>query len=336
LWLCVLFFKAFSGKFPWENSLEDSQDISLGIFGVSFDLKGVTSMTLLPLIECCERLTIDPKTLRHWVRQATLPLSSHPSDARIKCLTIEQVQHLAALHGRALKPDATATPSSLAEPSPLHAVGVQDAGMGARRETEVTALQHEEDWPGRLADLERQVAFLQQQLACLTSSLLLVQRLPSDPALATLGVAALQAMLQPVWRTEPAQTSLASLADGVPYRERLPHPAESRGRRVLPLIEYGARGLYVVVCPYEGQLQITPDTPEWFAWLASLSSFRFVGKVGRLSVCREYRHGPKRSWYAHREIHQHTYKQYLGPTERLTLARLEQVAVTFQSYVDMA
>jgi len=292
-------------------------------------------MTLLPLIDCCERLTIDPKTLRHWVRQASLPLSSHPSDARIKCLTIEQVQYLAALHGRVLKPDATATPSPLAEPSPLQVVGVQDADMDTRRETEVTARQHEADWPGKLADLERQVAFLQQQLACLTSSLLLMQRLPSDPTLTTLGVATLQSVQPPIWRLELEQTSQASLADGVAPRARLPHPAESRGRRILPLIEYGAEGFYVVVCPHEGQLQITADTPEWFAWLASLSSFRFVGKVGRLSVCREYRHGPKRSWYAHREIHQHTYKQYLGPTERLTLARLEQVAGTFQSYVDM-
>ena len=61
-------------------------------------------MTMLPLIDCCELLTIDPKTLRHWLRQADIPLQPHPTDARVKCLTLSQVQSLAALHGRALKP----------------------------------------------------------------------------------------------------------------------------------------------------------------------------------------------------------------------------------------
>jgi hypothetical protein len=52
-------------------------------------------MTTIPLTDCCMMLGIDPKTLRHWLTQAHLPLHTHPTDARIKCLTLEQVQQLA-------------------------------------------------------------------------------------------------------------------------------------------------------------------------------------------------------------------------------------------------
>ena len=60
-------------------------------------------MTMLAFVDCCEMLSLDPKTLRHWLRQADIALQPHPSDARLKCLTLAQVQSLAARHGRALK-----------------------------------------------------------------------------------------------------------------------------------------------------------------------------------------------------------------------------------------
>lgn len=40
-------------------------------------------------------LGIDPKTLRNWLRHAHLHFVAHPTDARLKCLTPEQVQQLA-------------------------------------------------------------------------------------------------------------------------------------------------------------------------------------------------------------------------------------------------
>jgi hypothetical protein len=103
---------------------------------------------------------------------------------------------------------------------------------------------------------------------------------------------------------------------------------------LLPLIEYGAQGTYVVICPQEGELHLSPDSPEWFAWLASVSSFRFVGKLGRFTACRVYDKGPTRSWQAHRVIHQRHYKPHLGVTECLTIDRLEQAAAILQSYVN--
>jgi hypothetical protein len=57
-------------------------------------------MTLLPLRQGCALLGIDPKTLRHWMQQAHLSLYPHPSDARIKCVTPEHLERLAALHHR--------------------------------------------------------------------------------------------------------------------------------------------------------------------------------------------------------------------------------------------
>ena len=45
-------------------------------------------------------LGIHPKTLRQWLKQDPLELSVHPRDARIKCLTSQQVEQLAVAHDR--------------------------------------------------------------------------------------------------------------------------------------------------------------------------------------------------------------------------------------------
>jgi len=70
-------------------------------------------MTSLSLAECCRLLAIDPKTLRQWVVQAQMGLHTDPTNAKIKCLEVEQVQSLARLHGRVLKPEASASALSL-------------------------------------------------------------------------------------------------------------------------------------------------------------------------------------------------------------------------------
>jgi len=98
------------------------------------------------------------------------------------------------------------------------------------------------------------------------------------------------------------------------------------------LIEYTASGQYVVICPELGELALLPDSPEWFAWLVTLSSFRFVGQQGRFTAYRRSR--SSRSWRAHRSIHQHHYKHTLGVTDQLTINRLEQAAAILQSHRD--
>src|SRR6266540_1831604 len=52
-----------------------------------FFSKGVLIMALLPVVTCAQMLGIHPKTLHHWLSAARLPVVTHPTDARIKCLT---------------------------------------------------------------------------------------------------------------------------------------------------------------------------------------------------------------------------------------------------------
>jgi hypothetical protein len=78
-----------------------------------------------------------------------------------------------------------------------------------------------------------------------------------------------------------------------------------------------------------------PDSREWFEWLATLSSFRFVGKPRRFTAYRESdRRGPTRGWTAHRSHHHRRDIHWLGVTDRLSIACLEQMAATLQSHID--
>jgi len=95
------------------------------------------------------------------------------------------------------------------------------------------------------------------------------------------------------------------------------------------LIEAREDGTVVLICPQRGILSLLPDTPEWFAWLASLPSFRFQGPAGRFGAQRKTIGGlPTREWraYCHYKNRQHCF--YLGMTEHVTIARLEQMAAT--------
>jgi hypothetical protein len=268
----------------------------------------------------------------HWLKEAGMPLVAHLTDARIKCVTLQQIQQVAIVHGRPLQSPATARPVASQE----HMLCVP-ANEGEPLQTAAglsTSLLHEAELIKKLSQLETQVATLQEQLACLTS--LLITPPLAEPDLRWAHGVPLQQQEEPrAAYPESVEPTARSHRDGGQDRGRhRPHPAESRRRPVLPLIEYGAEECYVVICPQEGELSLVPDSPQWFAWLASLSLFRFVGKRGRLSASRTYDHGPKRTWFAYRTIHQHDYKHYLGTTDHLTIAVLEEMAARLQSYVD--
>src|SRR5450759_2348002 len=109
-------------------------------------------MTYLSQLDCCSVLGIDPKTLRQWMRQAHLQFAPHPTDARLKCLTQAQVQHLATQHARPLRLP-TPTLAGLPEASPP----VDTQTMP----TDVTVL------TGHLAHLQRSVITLQEQVTAL-------------------------------------------------------------------------------------------------------------------------------------------------------------------------
>jgi transposase len=90
----------------------------------------------------------------------------------------------------------------------------------------------------------------------------------------------------------------------------------------------------VAVCPKLGVLSLPPASPQGFDWLASLTAFRFVGPPGRFSACRASEKGQyTRCWAARRSFHGHDFWHYLGVTDRLTLASLEQAAAALQARV---
>jgi hypothetical protein len=270
-------------------------------------------------------LTVSPKTLRQWIKHSNLSLQSHATDARIKCLTIEQVQQLATLHGRSIEQNAVSPP----------AIPLIQPEMSAHLQLESqlpSTHRVDSDIVSSLSSLEATVANLQQQVAQLALELVHERELRYERRLSTL-----EALINP--SVEPAvgsqEMEMQTLPNEQPPVGRCLHPAELRARsRAISLIEYGAHDTYVIISPQEGELFFTPDSPEWFDWLACLSSFRFVGQLGRFTAYRDSRRsGATRRWSAVRCIHGRNFKCYLGTTDHLTISVLEQAAVTLQSHI---
>src|SRR5215472_5101539 len=73
-------------------------------------------------------------------------------------------------------------------------------------------------------------------------------------------------------------------------------------------------------------LPVTPGEQAWFAWLDTVPSFTFHGKLGQFTVRKESRQWGDRYWYAYRRVGPRLTKKYLGRTADLTLVRLEETA----------
>jgi transposase-like protein len=255
-------------------------------------------MTFLSVAQAARRLGIDAKTLRRWLAEAQLPLQSHPHDGRKKGPSNEDLELLARLHQRFLAPLPQEPPAPV--PSPLEALPAALLAM-----------------PEQLDALRAQLTTLQQQVADLTR--LITQHGPG-----------------PTMPLAPTQQSRTAKHPSKPIspapRSRPAAKAPSKPVQVLPRVEYGPEGRYVVICPKQGLLPLEPDTPGWFAWVAKQSSFRFVGKSGRFSAHHEWR-VPRGAWRAHRHIRNHSYTLRLAPTHDLTMAVLEQAAEALQAHL---
>ncbi|GHO50527.1 LuxR C-terminal-related transcriptional regulator [Ktedonospora formicarum] len=68
------------------------------------------------------------------------------------------------------------------------------------------------------------------------------------------------------------------------------------------------------------------EDERWFAWLATCSSFAFQGQYGHLTLRKENRKRGAGYWYAYRTQNQRTRKRYVGRSEDLMLAHLEECA----------
>ena len=71
------------------------------------------------------------------------------------------------------------------------------------------------------------------------------------------------------------------------------------------------------------------ESDAFSRWLGEQTSFAFAGQAGWLSVIKEDRAAGTGYWYAYRTQDRHTRKRYLGPTSKVTFARLEEAASRF-------
>jgi hypothetical protein len=242
-------------------------------------------MALIPLMDGYDLLDMDAKTVRTALKRAGIVPSPHPTDARIKCLTTEQIERLAAQHARVLRPILPGQPGSAATGEPTRAVG----GSAPAPEPDRALLQ-------RLATLESRLAQLCEHLSDLAWLLLKLRDGAGDERRQALSPSVPPPAAAPL-RAEETQTPEAGASASKPAR-RLIAAQEPARSRMPPLIEYSRQGTYVIVSSQQGELSLPPDSREWFDWLATLPSFRFVGPCGRLTAQRKSARGQRtRSWW---------------------------------------
>ena len=268
-------------------------------------------MILVPLNECCLRLGIDPKTLRLWLKAAQISCCLHPTDARLKCLTLAQLQQLAELHGRPL-PESLPYTAQEAEAQPASVPATES--LRPKLDTD--------DLHQQLSLLRQQVTSLQAQVTELALALLRQSLAHQPPISVVPAPAPTQARASGSARVKPSTLRAV---------EPLPKPTRTRSR-ALPLIQVRTDGSVVVISPTEGVLPLVPDSPEWFAWLGSLTAFSFENQHGHFSATRKFRHGQRiQSWNVHRSLHGRSCTLYLGLTPTLTLARLQEMVLAIHA-----
>jgi len=240
---------------------------------------------LFPLSHVGALPGIDPKTLRLWLHEAALTAIPHPEDARQKCLSLTQVQHLADTHGRPLPPAFTASVAAPAPPLPPPDVLAQ------------------------LAQMHLPIFTLQEQVTRLSLALLQVSHVRSSPPLSP----------------PPVSTPPGSVAAPPPVLD--PPPPPRPASRAVPMLAFTADGCSQVVDPDKGVLALPPDSPQWFAWLASTTPLTFQGRHGSFPATRRFRRGKRvQSWNVSRCLHGRSCTLYAGMTMTLTTARLEGLA----------
>ena len=258
-------------------------------------------MVLLTQQACCRLLGIDPKTLRRWTALAQIVFLKSPLDARLRCLTPAHLQYLATIHDRPL--DHSLLPEE--HPSSQKSPVVPDPPP---------------EPPASLPHLQHLVETLQHQLTQLALDLLQERTRREEQE---------QKARQMVLSSQP-RASKESSEQEPPSQDAPKQSASSRKgrpRALVPLIAAQPDGTYLVLSPEHGELSIPPESRQWFAWLDSLSSFRFLGQRGRLST---YRKRGKASWMAYRRLHGHISQFSLGSTDQLTIAHLEHMAALLQ------
>src|SRR5438552_7319941 len=264
-------------------------------------------MATFPLVTCAQMLGIHPKTLHHWLKEAHLPLSPHPTDARIKCVAEEHLLEVAKRHGRPLpvlpvlpKRSGQSVSDEQQEQAASLSASVVDLHPPLTSTSGPSTL--EVDLIQKLSCLETKVVTLQEQLAQVALALLQERERTIEHRIAALE-SVTQSLVGRHLLSGPQEQGTRQEPACALHRERQLLPEEQRARSRMPaLIEYSAQGVYVSISSQDGELHLVPDSPEWFNWLETLPSFRFVGQQGRFTAYRHSR--SSRSWRAYRVIHQ--------------------------------
>ena len=94
--------------------------------------------------------------------------------------------------------------------------------------------------------------------------------------------------------------------------------------KMTPLV----RGDRLIYQQDEHEQVLAVETPAWFAWLATASTFAFTSDTGTFTARKERAGNQRGGWYwkAYRTQHGKHSSLYLGKTEALTLERLNAVA----------
>jgi LuxR family transcriptional regulator, maltose regulon positive regulatory protein len=94
--------------------------------------------------------------------------------------------------------------------------------------------------------------------------------------------------------------------------------------KMTPLV----RGDRLIYQQDEHEQMLAVETPAWFAWLATASTFAFTSDTGTFTARKERTGNQRGGWYwkAYRTEHGKHFSLYLGKSEALTLERLNAVA----------
>ena len=240
-------------------------------------------------------------------------------------MTEQSLQQLASLHGRLLQASQAlekTSPPVASEPTTASLSESEVAPASPACSLPVLSIS-EADLIQKLSGLEMKMTTLQEQMAQLALALLKARVRMVEQRITALEALLHQLVGESMPDPPPPVKQQASACASRGGRQLLPVEQLARSR-MPPLIEYSQQGTYVIVSSQEGELHLVPDSAQWFDWLETISSFRFIGPSGRFTACRESKGG--RGWIAYRSVHQRCYKRYIGVADRLTIASLEQTA----------
>src|SRR6266516_340713 len=94
--------------------------------------------------------------------------------------------------------------------------------------------------------------------------------------------------------------------------------------KMTPLV----RGDRLIYQQDEHEQVLAVETPAWFAWLATASTFAFTSENGTFTARKERASNQRGGWYwkAYRTQHGKLSSRYLGKSETVTLVHLQAVA----------